>query len=143
VEFVAAPRQLVDVQASLLPVEQPPAIDMASATNPTVPTLVSVGQRPGCVTSRACHGQPERGLTGLLGHLDGRLHGMLATVLQRILEARPKSRMFVMGPVALAAAMVFVLIVGKSSALKSAAPFVLVLALLYVAWGVWPGPRRP
>ena len=61
----------------------------------------------------------------------------------RILEARPKSRMFVIGPAALALAMVFVLAAGKSGALRWAAPLVLVICLLYVAWCLWPGPRRP
>jgi hypothetical protein len=60
-----------------------------------------------------------------------------------ILDARPKSRMFVIGPAVLAMVMVFVLIAGKTGPLRSSAPFVLVLALLYVAWGLWPGPRRP
>ena len=60
-----------------------------------------------------------------------------------ILEARPKSRMFVVGPAALAMAMIFVLVVGKSGAVRAWAPFVLVACILYVAWGLWPGPRRP
>jgi hypothetical protein len=60
-----------------------------------------------------------------------------------ILEARPKSRMFVIGPAALAMAMVFVLAAGTSGPVRSSAPFVLVLSLVYVAWGLWPGPRRP
>jgi hypothetical protein len=66
---------------------------------------------------------------------------MLRTV--RILEARPKSRMFLIGPTALAMVMIFVILAGKSGPLRSSAPFVLVLCLLYIAWGLWPGPRRP
>jgi hypothetical protein len=61
----------------------------------------------------------------------------------RILEARPKSRMFVVGPAALALAMVFVLAAGKSGAIRWSAPFLLAFCLVYVAWGLWPGPRRP
>jgi hypothetical protein len=60
-----------------------------------------------------------------------------------ILDARPKSRMFVIGPTALAMVMIFVLAAGKSGPLRRSAPFVLVLCLLYIAWGLWPGPRRP
>jgi hypothetical protein len=60
-----------------------------------------------------------------------------------ILEARPKSRMFVIGPSALAMVMIFVLIAGNSGPIKRLAPFVLVFCLLYIAWGLWPGPRSP
>jgi hypothetical protein len=61
-----------------------------------------------------------------------------------ILEARPKSRMFVTGPAALALAMVFVLAVGKGGTASTwFASVVLVLSVAYVAWGLWPGPRRP
>jgi hypothetical protein len=61
-----------------------------------------------------------------------------------ILDVRPKSRMFVTGPAALALAMVFVLAVGKGGTTsKWVASVVLVLAIAYVAWGLWPGPRRP
>jgi hypothetical protein len=52
--------------------------------------------------------------------------------------------MFVTGPAALALAMVFVLAVGKGGAAsKWLASVVLVFAAGYVAWGLWPGPRRP
>lgn len=61
----------------------------------------------------------------------------------RILEARPKSRMFVIGPTALGLVMIFVLVVGKSGPIRSAAPVALGLCLVYIAWGLWPGPRRP
>jgi hypothetical protein len=52
--------------------------------------------------------------------------------------------MFVTGPATLALAMVFVLAVGKSGTVATVvACVVLVVSVLYVAWGLWPGPRRP
>jgi hypothetical protein len=52
--------------------------------------------------------------------------------------------MFVTGPAALALAMIFLLAVGKSGAVATwLASVVLVVSVLYVAWGLWPGPRRP
>jgi hypothetical protein len=52
--------------------------------------------------------------------------------------------MFVTGPAALALAMVFLLAVGKTGTVGTwVACVVLVLSVLYVAWGLWPGPRRP
>lgn len=74
---------------------------------------------------------------------DGRPPVMPCSRFVGILEARPKSRMFVIGPATLAIVMIFVMVAGNSGPLRSSAPFVLVLALGYVAWGLWPGPRRP
>jgi hypothetical protein len=51
--------------------------------------------------------------------------------------------MFLVGPTALAIVMIFVLVAGKSGPVRTAAPFVLGVAVLYIAWGLWPGPRRP
>jgi hypothetical protein len=66
---------------------------------------------------------------------------MLRTV--RILEVRPKSRMFVIGPSALAMVMIFVLVGRRDSPIRWLAPFLLAFSLLYITWGLWPGPRRP
>jgi len=78
------------------------------------------------------------------GRADDEKAGKAAIRRRKILEARPTSRMFVTGPAALALAMVFVLAVGTGgTASKWFASVTLVVCVVYAAWGLWPGPRRP